>query len=629
MNRIELLAPAKNLTQGVAAIDHGADAVYIGAPHHGARSAACNTVEDIKQLVLYAHKYMAKVYVTLNTIVYDDELSSVVELLNQLAEAQIDALLVQDMGIVNIIAHAREDEPLSYFWGRLHASTQTDNRTAQKVEWLRDAGFSRAVLARELSIDEIAAIHKQCPDIELEAFVHGALCVSYSGLCYASQCCFGRSANRGECAQFCRMKFSLVDSQGRTVCPEQHLLSLKDMCQIENLENLLEAGVVSFKIEGRLKDEAYVKNVVAAYSKELDRIIARHPNAYCRSSLGQCKYTFDPDLYKTFNRGYTTYFANGRRNNISCPDTPKAKGKMVGHVKEIRRNSFSVAGIERFANGDGLCFVGDDKELHGFRVNRVEGGRIFPLNMPQGLAPGMALYRNSDKLFEDMLARTSAERKIMVDMRLETTADGLALDLETEQDLSVCTTININLEAAQRPQEDNMKVQLSKLGNTQFSAKNIVIAPSVAAMFVPSSKLAELRRQAIGELENEIISKIEVKDENPELFNTEHDKPNKSYLPYHPEQAYQYNIANREARAFYSCHGLVSPTPAYELSHRSDARIMQCRFCLRFALGHCVRNGGEKPTWTEPLYLVLGDGRRFRLEFACQQCQMNIYAENK
>ena len=383
---IELLAPAKNLACGIAAIDHGADAVYIGAQRFGARVAAGNPVEDIAELCHYAHQYGAKVYVTVNTIIYDNELEDIQKLLKKIEKAGADAILVQDSSLFTLHSSLP-----------LHASTQTDNRTPEKVRWLRSMGFKRVVLARELSVEEIRKIHQEVPDVELEVFVHGALCVSYSGQCYASQYCFGRSANRGACAQFCRLPFDLVDSEGRMIERGRHLLSLKDLCQIDHLEELMEAGAVSFKIEGRLKDVDYVKNVTAAYSQRLNQIISRHPERYQRASKGRITYTFEPNLKKTFNRGFTTYFLHGRQPNIFSPDTPKALGEYVGKVKEIRRDSFNVAGTASFANGDGLCFF-NAKELVGFRVNRAEGNRLYPFKMPVGLKPGIVLYRNEWKV---------------------------------------------------------------------------------------------------------------------------------------------------------------------------------------------------------------------------------------
>lgn len=376
MRTLELLAPAKNLEIGKAAIDHGADAVYIGAPRFGARAAAGNSVADIAELCQYAHRFGARVHVTVNTIIYDNEMEDTVQMVEQLCEAGVDALLVQDMGL--LLRLSNKD------LGRteLHASTQCDSRTADKVAWLGSLGFRRVVLARELSIDEIAQIHAHVPGVELEVFVHGALCVSYSGLCYASQYAFQRSANRGACAQFCRMKFDLVDAEGTVIERQRHLLSLKDLCQADRLEALAAAGACSFKIEGRLKDLDYVKNVVAAYSQRLDKIVEQHPDLYRRASLGTCRYTFTPNLRKTFNRGFTHYFADGRQPDIFSPDTPKAIGELVGTVKDVRRDCVVVAGTAAFANGDGLCYLTSQRQLEGFRVNTAQATGSIPTVCP-------------------------------------------------------------------------------------------------------------------------------------------------------------------------------------------------------------------------------------------------------
>ena len=607
MRTLELLAPAKNLECGKAAIDHGADAVYIGAPSFGARAAAGNSVADIAELCQYVHQYGAKVYVTVNTIVYDDELEAVRQLLCDLHDARVDAVLIQDMALLT--SDGRLQSPLS-----LHASTQTDNRSAAKVRWLRSLGFRRVVLARELSIDEIRAIHEAVPDVELEVFVHGALCVSYSGLCYASQYCFSRSANRGECAQFCRMKFDLVDAEGRVAEHDRHLLSLRDMCQIDNLEALAAAGASSFKIEGRLKDIGYVKNVTAAYSQRLDDIIRRHPDLYSRASRGRCTYTFTPNLQKTFNRGYTTYFANGRQADIACFDSPKALGEFVGKVKEIRRDSFSVAGTTSFANGDGLCFFDANRELQGFRVNRVEGNRLYPQHMPEGLHPGLSLYRNSDQAFDRLLSRPSAERKIPITMRLRPTSDGFSLSAG-----DVTVSLAIEHQTAEKPQRDNIVRQLTKLGGTPYESSDVEL-PDDFNYFIPSSQLAELRRLLVAKL---VEAETSGNSGLSGISGNSGDSGNSgtSERPAYP-QPHLYNIANRVAAEFY---GVAAPT-AYELRPTSDAVLMQCRHCLRYALGYCVKHDGRRPQWREPLFLRLGDGRRFRLEFDCRNCQMNVYA---
>ena len=593
MRRLELLAPAKNLECGIAAIDHGADAVYIGAPCFGARAAAGNSVDDIRLLCQYAHQFEARVYVTVNTLIYDDELSASQQLLQQLQEAGIDAVLVQDMGLLLLAP-----SPLP-----LHASTQTDNRTPEKVRWLRSLGFSRVVLARELSVQEIAAIHRAVPDVELEVFVHGALCVSYSGICYASQYCFGRSANRGACAQFCRMKFDLLDADGRELVHQRHLLSLKDLNLSDHLEELILAGATSFKIEGRLKDVVYVKNVVAAYSQRLNAFIARHPHDYQRSSRGQCTYSFTPNLSKTFNRGFTTYFLHGRQAGIFSPDTPKALGEYVGTVKELRPGSFNVAGTAAFTNGDGLCFVDDERQLQGFRVNRAEGNRLYPQQMPRSLRPGMALYRNNDQEFERILSRPSSQRKITVRLSLQPTADGFMLSGE---DVSV--SIVCEHQTAEKPQRDNIQRQLSRLGSTIYECSEVVL-PDDFNYFIPSSLLADLRRSWV-----EACKGRGTRDDGRWTKDDGRWTKDKSVTT-------DLNISNHLSCQFY---GVTKPT-AYEL-HPDDRPLMQCRHCLRFSLGCCVKHGGVKPTWSEPLYLRLGDGRRFRLEFNCQQCQMNVYA---
>ncbi len=630
MQSLELLAPAKNLECGIAAIDHGADAVYIGAHKFGARVAAGNSVDDIRQLCRYAHQYGAKVYVTVNTIIYDDELQATQQLIRELADAGVDAILVQDMAVLKMLRngdcpHVSSVADYRGTVPQLHASTQTDNRTVEKVRWLAGLGFKRVVLARELSVEEIAEIHAQVPDVELEVFVHGALCVSYSGQCYASQYCFGRSANRGACAQVCRMKFDLLDADGRELEHQRHLLSLKDLNQSAHLEELIQAGALSFKIEGRLKDVAYVKNVVAAYSQRLDAIIAKHPDQYCRASRGHCTYTFTPNLKKTFNRGFTTYFLHGRQPDIFSPDTPKAMGEFVGTVKELRRDSFNVAGTAAFANGDGLCFINDDRELEGFRVNRAEGNRLFPQQMPRHLRAGMALYRNNDMEFERLLSHQSSVRKISVTLRLDATPDGFSLSAE-----GVTATISCQHQQAEKPQRDNIVRQLSKMGGTIYECSGVEMSADFN-YFIPSSLLADLRRQLLAALNQHHASAPHASV--PRASGSRASGSRASVPKYaHP---YLYNISNHAAAAFY---GVKEPT-AFELNTPSfrrgqgealrgqgEAPLMQCRHCLQYAMGYCVKHGGQRPTYQLPLSLRLADGRCFRLEFDCKHCQMNVYA---
>lgn len=632
MRKLELLAPAKNLECGMAAIDHGADAVYIGASKFGARASAGNSLDDIRELCRYAHQFGAKVYVTVNTIVYQDELEDTRALLRALTEMRVDALLVQDMAVLDLLP--KDMKPLP----ALHASTQTDNRTAEKVAWLHGLGFERVVLARELSLAEIKTIHQTVPDVQLEGFVHGALCVSYSGVCYASQYCFQRSANRGACAQFCRMKFDLIDAQGREIEHQRHLLSLKDLCQIDHLEEMADAGICSFKIEGRLKDVEYVKNVVSAYSMRLNRIIEKRGDDYRRASLGQVTYYFEPDLKKTFNRGYTDYFLHLRQPYIYSPDTPKALGEYVGKVKEIRRGSFNVAGTASFANGDGLCFINDEHELEGFRINRAEGNRLFPLRMPDNLRPGAALYRNRDEAFGKLLKGKTAERKIPITLTLSVTEKGFALSATGQGIKPTCQVLEMDKQKAMKPQRDNILRQLGKLGDTPYLADVIELEGQADAYFIPSSALATLRREVVQAIELEHSNEVETPSEQPSVSPTAPSarKPSAT-LAWQPEYrkfTYLYNIANTLSKSFYQREGLSNVADAYEVSQGTDegakrrdsVLVMQCRHCLRYSLGYCIKRGGKQPTWKEPLYLRLGDGRRFRLEFKCDECQMNIYA---
>lgn len=616
MRELELLAPAKDINCGKAAIDCGADAVYIGASRFGARQAAGNTIEDIAELCRYAHQYGCKVYVTVNTIIYDNELEDTQRLLDSLGQVGVDAILTQDMAITKL----RIPKGVA-----LHASTQTDNRSAEKAAWLSNHGFERVVLARELTLEEIKEIHKTVPGVELEAFVHGALCVSYSGVCYASEHCYSRSANRGACAQFCRMKFDLLDGDMNTIESAAHLLSLKDMCRIEELEELADAGITSFKIEGRLKDINYVRNVTAAYSKQLDKIISQRSKDYQRASLGMSSTTFEPNLKKTFNRGFTKYFHNGRISNLASFYTPKAVGEYVGKVKEIRGNSFNVAGTSQFANGDGLCFINSQNELEGFRINRAEGNRLYPQRLPHTLKPGMPLYRNSDQNFEKLLNAGSCCRRIPINLIINTAENGIKITATILQtDISVNVIRNMSFEKARTPQTDNIQKQLRKFGNTIFNAESIIMMPTEQTFFVPNSILSSIRQEITERLMEEII-----------LFTAKRKKAKetteKQYKPGHlPMQTYprpyMYNIANHLAKAFYEEEGMKSITPAYEIEKTPNPLIMQCRYCLRYEIGQCKKTH-SKAKLKDPLRIRLGDGHTFRLEFDCRHCQMNIYAE--
>ncbi|MCE8623753.1 U32 family peptidase [Bacteroides fragilis] len=602
--KIELLAPAKNLECGMAAIDHGADAVYIGAPKFGARAAAVNSLEDIAALVEYAHLYNVRIYVTVNTILKDEELKETEEMIRALYRVGVDALIVQDMGIAGL-----ELPPIP-----LHASTQMDNRTAEKVRFLADAGFRQVVLARELSLREIGKIHEACPDVPLEIFVHGALCVSYSGQCYVSQACFGRSANRGECAQFCRLPFSLVDSNDRVIVKDKHLLSLKDLNQSEELEALLDAGASSFKIEGRLKDVSYVKNVTAAYRQKLDAILARRKE-YVRASSGSCRYAFNPQLDKSFSRGFTHYFLHGRTRDVFSFDTPKSLGEEMGTMKEARGNYLTVAGLKSFNNGDGVCYIDEQGKLQGFRINRVEGNKLYPQEMPR-IKPRTVLYRNFDQEFEKILARRSSERKMAVAIRLADTAFGFALTLTDEDDNRVTLSLPRAKEPARTPQEENLKTQLAKLGNTPFEAERVDI-DFTENWFLPASVLADFRRQAIEKLI--AARRINYRRELAVLRPTTHAFPQTTLT-------YLGNVMNARAASFYAGHGVASIAPAFEQTPVEKAVLMFCKHCLRYSMGWCPVHQRERSPYREPYYLVSTDGKRFRLEFDCRNCQMKVSA---
>ena len=468
------------------------------------------------------------------------------------------------------------------------------------------------VLARELSLREIKKIHESCPEVPLEVFVHGALCVSYSGQCYVSQACFGRSANRGECAQFCRLPFSLVDADGKVIVKDKHLLSLKDMNQSDELEQLLDAGASSFKIEGRLKDVSYVKNVTAAYRQKLDAIFARRPE-YVRASSGTCSFEFKPQLDKSFSRGFTHYFLNGRDKEIFSFDTPKSLGEEMGTMKEARGNYLTVAGLKSFNNGDGVCYIDEQGRLQGFRINRVDSNKLYPQEMPR-IKPRTTLYRNFDQEFERILSRKSAERKIAVKILLADNNFGFSLTLTDEDDNSVTITLPREKELARTPQTDNLKTQLSKLGNTPFEAKEIEIS-FTGNWFLPASVLADFRRQAIDQLIT--ARRINYRQELAVWKPTSHAFPQTTLT-------YLGNVMNTRAASFYQEHGVQQVAAAYEKEAVEDAVLMFCKHCLRYSMGWCPIHQRVRSPYKEPYYLVSNDGKRFRLEFDCKNCQMKV-----
>lgn len=600
---IELLSPAKNAEIGIEAINHGADAVYIGAPRFGARAAAGNDTTEIARLVDYAHKYDARVYVALNTILKDDELLEAERIIGDMYSVGVDALIVQDMGILEL-----DIPPIA-----LHASTQTDNRTVEKVKFLENAGFSQIVLARELSLEQIRRISENTT-VPLEVFIHGALCVSYSGQCYLSHCLSGRSANRGECAQYCRLPYTLLDADGKILEKDKHLLSLKDMNRSDSLEALLDAGVSSLKIEGRLKEMSYVKNVTAWYRRKLDAILERRPE-YARSSSGKIDLFFTPDPNKSFNRGFTPYLLNEKDSrSISSPDTPKSIGEYIGIVKQVSSKSITVAGVQKLNNGDGICFFNESGMFEGFRVNRAEGNLIFPAEMPR-IKIKTKLYRNYDQEFEKILARKSADRRIEVNLELSGTLEKLCLLITDETGVSVSVSREWSGEKARSPQSENQKNQLGKLGDTPFRMDKVVLN-ATENFFIPASLLADMRRQGV-----ELLLKV-----RKEAYRTEKRKPAKGIYPF-PQSKLTYlgNVYNAKARKFYAGHGVSEIDPAFEVQVQDNVPLMFTRHCIRRESGHCFRekSAGE---WKAPLYLCYKD-TRLRLEFDCRLCEMRVYKE--
>lgn len=575
MRKLELLSPARTADIGIEAIRHGADAVYIGAPRFGARAAAGNTIEDIEKLVNYAHQFGARVYATINTLIYDDELQDVKQLINQLYCIHVDALIVQDPKIVNTLGDFLRELHMP-----LHASTQMDNRTPEKVKTLYEAGFEQVVLARELTLKDIEKIHQEVPEARLEAFVHGALCVCYSGCCYASEACFSRSANRGECAQMCRMEYDLYE--GDTIVKnKKHMLSLKDLCLIDSLQQLVDAGVSSFKIEGRLKDMAYVKNVTAAYHLALSSIVNSRPDEYERASRGTVELEFQPDVKKSFNRGFTSYFLYGRSNRIFSFDTPKAMGEEVGMVKDIARNFLTVAGTTVFHNGDGLCFLDAEGKLQGFRVNKVENGRLYPLDMPHDLTAKMHLYRNFDKAFEDVLLRQSAERFIEVDIEMSETDNGFNLRMTDDEGGDTSIECICQKELARSHQGENIQRQLEKMGGTILRLRNLNILYE-KNWFIPSSLLSQWRRQLVEK-------HLDSMPQTP------------------PVRPLAYKLSN---------------IPPLQSIKRNQTPLMTCKHCIKYSMGWCGRK-------VQPMYLKLENGIRFRLDFDCKNCQMLVFEDKE
>ena len=597
---IELLSPARDVNIAREAILHGADAVYIGAPKFSARVAAGNSIEEIASLVEFAHIYGAKIYVALNTIIKEEEIAEVEALINSLYKIGVDALIVQDMGITKM-----NIPPI-----QLHASTQCHNASVEQVRFLEESGFSQVVLARELNICQIEEICKNT-SVPIEIFIHGALCVSYSGRCYLSQALAKRSANRGECAQFCRLAYNLEDGEGNVLIKDKHLLSLKDMNRSSSIEALLDAGVTSLKIEGRLKDVEYVKNVTAYYRSILDEIFARR-SEYTPASSGRVKVNFTPNPYKSFNRGFTSYYTDSEEfKNIASINTPKSIGERVGLVKSVQANFIEVSSEVELHNGDGLCFTSKDGDFSGFGINTVEDNRIFPSSMPN-IKRGDIIYRNNDIKFSKLLSSPTAERRIETSITLLYDKQHLALQITDDKGNSVITKENVGeLELAKTNQKNNQETQLSKLGNTPFKATNMNVSQT-ENIFIPSSILTKMRRAATEEL-------ITLRIKN-------HPRPEKG-LDLKPtysqsELDFDANVANSKAIEFYKEHGVEKISQAYELKPVNDAHLMTTIHCIRRCFGKCLKTK-QGADWKEPLFLV-SDKSKLQLHFNCKECKMII-----
>lgn len=604
--KIELLAPARDADIAIEAIRHGADAVYMGASSHGARSSAANSTGDVARVVEYAHRFGARVYVTVNTIIYDCELRDVERMVAELYRIGTDALIVQDMALLDM-----DIPPIA-----LHASTQCDIRNADTARFLAGAGFSQLVLARELGVSEISEIHRAV-DVPLEVFVHGALCVSYSGDCQAGFALQGRSANRGECPQICRHAFDLTDERGNVLVRGKHLLSLRDLNRSARLADLMEAGASSFKIEGRLKDAAYVKNVVAYYRRTIDEIIEKNPDRYVRSSTGRSDVTFTPDLNRSFNRGYTEYFTTQRRPQVkmASTDSPKWTGTTVGRVTQCTPRGIKARLTTELSNGDGLGYFDAEGRFCGFRLNRVEGTMLYPATRVS-IPAGTELFRNHDRRFQAELEGDTARRRIPVKLTLRRTGRGIAIDAADDAGHSASVATDMELQRARTPQEASRRRLLGRTGDTDFEVTEVT--DTAGETFIPNSALADLRRSAMESLGRsiKICHSYDYHRRSDEAV-----KVSGSSLTYHA------NVANSVAERFYRAHGAQRVERALESSGRpvgAGTRVMNTRYCIRREFGCCLRTP-EGDKWPRgPLYLS-DAGESLRVEFDCRNCEMNIF----
>ena len=627
VKKIELLSPAKNLEVGIAAINHGADAVYIGGPGFGAREKVSNSIEDIEKLCNHAAIYDAKVYVTLNTLLFDNELEQARKIAWDCYNAGVDALIVQDMALLMM-----DMPPIA-----LHASTQCNNTTAEKVKFLEDVGLKQVVLARELSINEIKDIRSKTT-IPLEFFVHGALCVSYSGQCYLSHVIGHRSANRGACAQPCRLAWNLEDENGNVLIANRHLLSLRDMNNSHNLEELIDAGISSFKIEGRLKDADYVKNTTAYYRRAIDEIIERRSDLE-RASRGDSSPSFVPNLEKSFSRGFTDYFIHGRQKNIDSPFTPKSMGEHIGEIKKIDGKRLTVKLKEGITlhNGDGLCFLDENNELQGFNVNGVEGNVILASTViSSGVKRSreISLYRNFDIVWQKSVENSTGNRKIAINLEFSETSDGFRLTSVNE---NVSVSLQCHKDIAKNPEKalETIRTKLSQWGDTKFVVENIDIQLDTI-YFIPASVLGEMKRQLVSELEKSLVERHRLNGrhfDRPQGAEKSHSIAGDFSTTLRSARndgvgdhlSFLANVTNSLSRQFYENHGVTHIDDGLEKTMQDgEIVVMTTKHCIRYANGMCAKETGKPAT---PLYISNERGR-FRLDFDCKNCQMKVVFEN-
>ncbi len=600
---IELLCPAKNHETGIAAINHGADALYIGYSRYGAREAAGNPLSDIEKLIHYAHIYHSKVYITLNTILYNNELKDVEHLIHTFHQMGADAIIIQDMGILEMNL-----PPIP-----LHASTQVNNVDVERIKFLEDVGFKRVILARELSFPEIRDIRK-VTNIELEAFIHGALCVCFSGQCYISHAITGRSANRGECAQPCRSSYDLIDEKGNTLAKSKHLLSLRDLNMSEYIEQLIDAGVSSFKVEGRLKDINYVKNITSHYRMIIDQILTKYPNLK-KASTGESAIGFEPDPERTFSRGYTTYFATGRQKGLSGMDTQKSVGKRIGRVVNVAEDWFSVDSTEAISNGDGLCFFDKKEQLVGLRVNRVESNRVYPLAM-NGIYAETEIFRNYDHNFINLLENQSILRQIKAKIIVTAGSSKAAISIVDADGIETAIEADYKFETAKNPASalENLKKQLAKTGGTPFRVEKVdVHLIGIDPPFFSISQINGWRRELI---ERHVQNRLRLHPKTLAEIT-----PNSTPFP-QKDISFNANVSNRLAEQFYRRHGVERIEKAFELqSDLNEKQIMETRYCILHELGYC--NG--KVSKLKGIKLFLKDNKRsYPLRFDCRNCRMQV-----